>query len=189
MPTRVVVFQCSKYDSPRQFAQLVNVNVDIEGIRNFTEQVHRKDSFFRDRPAIRPKIPDENLESLSKAFYEDLRPVIPSGRLEERYRWDRFTLKLEPPTDRLDPEINEENEDEVVRLIQLIQSELFVTNHFGNVLEQFGYANLEGDLKLSDLIARWTGETRDRENVLNDWIKGLCLEIRRAIAAYPAEPN
>jgi len=187
--TRVVVFQCSKYDSPRQFAQQLNVNVDIEGIRNFTEQVHRRDGFFRDWPAIRPDLHDEDLESFSEAFYEDLRPVIPSGRLEERNRWDNFTLKLEPPTDRLNPEMNEENEDEVVRLIQLIQSELFVANHFGNALEHFGYANLEGDLKLSDLIARWKKETRDRENASNDWIKGLCLEIRRAIGAYPAEPN
>jgi hypothetical protein len=181
--TRVVLFRCSKYDSPRQFAQQVNVDVDIEGIRNFTKQLHRDEGFFKGRPAYRPRLSDEGLEALSKDFYEDLRSVIPSGQKEERYRWDRFTLKLEPPADRLNLETND---DEVVNLIQ---SELFVTQPFGNALAHFGYANLEGNLKLSDLIGRWTEETRDRENVSNEWIKGLCLEIQRAIRAYPAEPT
>jgi TIR domain len=181
--TRVVVFRCSRYDSPRQFAQQVNVDVDPDGIHNFTKQLHRNDDFFKGRPAHRPKISDENLAGLSKAFYEELRPVIPTGQREERYRWDRFTLALEPPTDRLNLEVSE---DEVVNLIQ---SELFVTQPFGNALAHFGYANLEDNLKLSNLVERWTGETRNRENASEDWIKGLCLEIRRAINAYPAEPN
>ena len=181
--TRVVVFQCSRYDSPRQFAQQVNVDVDIEGIRNFTKQLHRNEDFFRGRPAFRPRLSDEDLDDLSQDFYEDLRPVIPTGQREERYRWDRFTLALEPPTDRLNLEVSE---DEVVNLIQ---SELFVTQPFGNALAHFGYANLEGDLKLSNLVERWTSVTRERENVSKTWIKGLCLEIRRAILAYPAEPN
>jgi hypothetical protein len=181
--TRVVVFQCSRYDSPRQFAQQVNVEVDTEGIRNFTKQLHRNEDFFRGRPPFRPRLSDEDLEDLSRDFYEDLRPVIPTGQREERYRWDRFTLKLEPPADRLNLETSQ---DEVVNLIQ---SELFVTQPFGNALAHFGYANLEGDLKLSDLVERWTDVTRERENVSKEWIKGLCLEIRRAIRAYPAEPN
>ena len=74
-------------------------------------------------------------------------------------------------------------------MIILIQSELLVTQLFGNALTHFGYANLEGDLKLSDLVESWTGVTRERENVSKDWIKGLCLEIRRAIRAYPAKPT
>jgi hypothetical protein len=181
--TRVVVFQCTRYDSPRQFAQQVNVDVDLEGIRNFTKQLHRNEDFFRGRPAFRPRLSDENLDGLSKDFLDELAPVIPSGQREERYRWDRFTLKLEPPAGRLNFETND---DEVVRLIQ---SELFVTQPFGNALLHFGYANLEGGLKLSNLVERWTGETRERENVSKEWIKGLCLEIRRAIDAFPAEPS
>jgi hypothetical protein len=74
-------------------------------------------------------------------------------------------------------------------MVNLVSSELFVTQPFGNALAYFGYANLEDDLKLSALIARWTQETQNRENIPNDWIKGLCLEIRRAIDAYPAEPK
>jgi hypothetical protein len=181
--TRVVVFRCSKYESPRQFAQQVNVDVTFEGIRDFTTQLHRNEGFFKGRPAHWPRISDQNLEVMSRAFYEELRPVIPTRKMEERPRWDRFTLKLEPPADRLNFKTNE---DEVVRLIQ---SELFVTKPFGNALMHFGYANLESGLKLSDLVERWTEETRERENVSKDWIKGLCLEIRRAIDAFPAEPS
>lgn len=180
--TRVVLFRCSRYDSPRQFAQQVNVDVDIDGIRNFTKQLHRNEGFFRKRRAFRPRLSDEDLEDFSKDFYEDLRLVIPSGQREERYRWDRFTLKLEPPAECLELETNE---DEVIRTIQ---NELFVSQPFGNALAHFGYANLEGDLRLGDLVERWTGVTRSRENVSKDWIKGLCFEVRRAILAYPVEP-
>jgi hypothetical protein len=80
----------------------------------------------------------------------------------------------------------ETNEDE---LCKQIQSALVVTQQFGNALRHFGYANLEGGLKLSDLVERWAQETQDCENASNAWIKGLCLEIRRAIDAYPAEPS
>jgi hypothetical protein len=185
--TRVVVFRCSAYDAPRQFVQQVNVDVNIDGIRDFTKQLHRNEDFFKGlgRP-WRAQLSDKTIEDLSKDFYEDLRPVIPTGRREERYRWDRFTLKLEPPADRLNLEMNDDDEDEVVRQIQ---SELFVTEPFGNALEHFGYADLEDDMKLSDLVGRWTGVTRERENVSKEWIKGLCLEIRRAIANYPAMPT
>jgi hypothetical protein len=78
--TRVVVFRCSRNESPRQFAQQVNVDVDIEGIRNFTKQLHRNVGFFRDRPPFRPRLSDEDLEHLSKDFYEELRPVISEHR-------------------------------------------------------------------------------------------------------------
>jgi hypothetical protein len=58
----------------------------------------------------------------------------------------------------------ETNEDE---LCKQIQSELVVTQQFGNALRRFEYANLEGGLKLSDLVERWAQETQDRENVSN----------------------
>jgi hypothetical protein len=182
--TRVVVFRCSTYEAPRQFVLQLNVDVDFDSIRDFTKQLHRNEDFFQGLGrAFRPDVPDGILDDMARDFYEALTPVIRTGQKKERYRWDRFTLKLEPPTDRLNLEMNE---DEVVRLIQ---SELFVTEPFGSVLEHFGYGDLEGDLKLSDLIARWTKETRDRENVSNDWIKGLCLEILRAIGNFPAKPT
>jgi hypothetical protein len=181
--TRVVVFRCTKYDSPRQFAQQVMVDADIEGVRNFTKQLHRNEDFFKGRPAYRPRLSDEDLEDLSNAFYEELKLVIPAGQREERYRWDRFTLKLEPPANRLNLETNED------AACKLLQSELVVTEPFGNALMHFGYANLEGGLRLSDLAERWIQETRDREDVSQNWIKELCLEIRRAINAYPAEPS
>jgi hypothetical protein len=183
--TRVVVFRCSAYDAPRQFVQQVNVDVNLDGIRDFTRQLHRNEDFFKGLGrAWRPSLPDKTIDDLSKDFYEDLRPVIPAGRREERYRWDRFTLKLEPPADRL--ALDSDDEDEVVRLIQ---GELFVTEPFGNALAHYGYADLEDDLKLSDLVGRWTRETQNRENASDEWIKGLCLEIRRAIANYPAKPT
>jgi hypothetical protein len=182
--TRVVVFRCSAYDAPRQFVQQVNVDVNLDGIRDFTKQLHRNEDFFRGLgKAYRPTVSEKTIDDLSKDFYEKLSRVIPTGQREERYRWDRFTLRLDPPADRLTIEASE---DEIV---ELVQSELVVTEPFGNALSHFGYANLEDDLKLSDLVGRWTGETQKRENVSKDWIKGLCFEIRRAIDAYPAEPK
>jgi CheY-like chemotaxis protein len=77
--TRVVVFRCSRYDAPRHFAQQVIVDVDIDGIHNFTKQLYRNDDFFKGRPAYRPRIADANLQYMSKVFYEDLRSVIPDG--------------------------------------------------------------------------------------------------------------
>jgi len=184
--TRVVLFRCSTYDAPRQFVQQLNVDVDFDSIRDFTRQLHRNEDFFQGlERAFRPDVPDGILDDMARDFHEALAPVIPTGEKQiDRFRWDRLTLKLEPPADRLNLEMNDD-EDEVVRLIQ---SELFVTEPFGSALEHFGYGNLEGDLKLSDLIARWTQETRERENASNDWIKGLCLEIRRAIGNFPAKP-
>jgi TIR domain len=182
--TRVIVFRCSKYDTPRLFAQQVMVDVEPEGVRNFTRQLHRNEDFFKGLgKAYRPALSDEDLEYLSSALYNELKPVIPPGKREERYRWDRFTLKLEPPVDRLNFETNENV------MCEQIQSELIVTRPFGNALLHFGYANLEGGLKLGDLVERWTDQTQDRENVSKDWIIALCLEIRRAIDAYPAEPS
>jgi hypothetical protein len=99
--TRVVVFQCSRYDSPRQFAQQVNVEVDIEGIRNFTKQLHRDEDFFRGGPPFRPRLSDEDLDDLSKDFYEDLRPVIPTGQ-EGPSRTLPALPDLSPPLSEVD---------------------------------------------------------------------------------------
>lgn len=185
--THLVVLRCSKHDTPRLFAQQVMVDVDIDGLHNFTAQLHRDEEFFPGMPAYRPTIADKTLRELSSAFYEDLRPVIPAGQREERYRWDRFTLKVEFAANRLREQLSKERDQDIV--CELIQSELVVTRPFGNALKHFGYdTTLEGSLKLRDLVGRWTEETRDRENVSTGWIKGLCLEIQRAILAFPAEP-
>jgi hypothetical protein len=181
--TRVVVFQCTSIDTPKVFSDEVMVRVeDPNSIRDFTKQLHRDEDFFKGKLAYRPELSDTDLESISTAFYQELRSVIPSGQREERFRWDRFTLKLENPAGFIDIEPNE-------KTLQELQSELVVIHPFGNALKHFGYANPRDGLKLSDIVERWIQETRDRQNVSNDWIKELCLEIQRAIDDYPAKPQ
>jgi TIR domain len=152
--TRVVVFQCSISDTPKVFSDDVLVRVeDPTSIRDFTKQLHKDAGFFKDRSAYRPGYSDQDLEDLSSTFYQELASelpsVLPAGELEERYRWDRFTLKLENPADFLDIEPNADTS-------KRIQSELVVTNPFGNALRHFGLADPRDDLKLSDLVERWT---------------------------------
>lgn len=181
--THVVVFRCGS-DTPKPFAQHVMVDVDMGSIRNFTEQLHRNESFFPGWPAHRPTISDQDLDEVSTDFYNDLLPVIPAGRREERYRWDRFTLTA---TDGLKDRLNNETDEDT--LCNLVQAEMVIARPFGSALKHFGYdAPLDG-LTLSHLVERWTNETRDRENAPNDWIRRLCLEIQRAIWAFPAEPS
>jgi hypothetical protein len=184
--TRVILFQCNEHEPlPGPFEGAVIAKVDEDGIRDFIKRFLSEDDFLPGEKARYPTdgTPESTLRDLSDAFYKDLRDAISHSRApKERYRWDRFALKLDVDGYHLYSETNE-NE-----LYMTMPSRLFVTHVFGEALRHFGYANPEDGLRLSDLIRRWKEEIGSRSNLSQGWIKGLCLELQRAIKNAPADP-
>lgn len=188
--TRIIVLQCNDFESvPRMFEGDVVVRIDKKDIRNFTERLLKEDDFIPGEPARYPDASLETLADLSNRFYEELRDVIFPGRIGERFRWDRFTLKLDDV-----PAYPKDASDEDALCKAIIQSDLVVTHAFGGALMHFGFTDLEGGMRLdgsltlNDLIERWTRDTQDKKPP-RDWVKGLALEIYRAIEARPADPT
>jgi hypothetical protein len=184
--TRTVVFLCGKNSQPKPLVDLVMVKADAASIRDFTTHFHRKEDFFPGEPALRPAISDQTLDDLSRTFYQELAQVLPLGEREERYRWDCFTLTLQRSlAETLKNETNETS------LLDSLQDTLLVADDplpFGDALRHFGYANFEPNLRLRDLVERWTYETQSRARPA-DWIIGLSREIVRAIRNQPAKPE
>jgi len=94
--TRTIVFQCNPHDTPKTFEGQLLVKVDSEGIKNFTVQFFKHDSFFPGEEAVRQDIKEETVSNLSTALYNELKAAIPTGRLENRHRWDFLVLQLTP---------------------------------------------------------------------------------------------
>jgi hypothetical protein len=185
--TRLILFQCNEYEPlPGPFEGVVIVKVNESGIHDFVKRFLSVDDFLPGEKARYPTdgIPEDTLRDLSDSFYKDLRGSISHSRApKERYRWDRLALRLDADGYRFSSETTEDE------LYTMVQDKLVVTHIFGEALRHFGYANLEDGLKLSDLVRRWKEEIGDRDNVSQGWIKGLCLELQRAIKNAPADPT
>ncbi len=65
---------------------------------------------------IAPNTDDEILRQRSMEFYNELITVSPLGPINERYRWDCFTLKLN--LDTLNKIRQEQNTDRKINTIQ-----------------------------------------------------------------------
>jgi TIR domain len=185
--TRVIFFRCNEEEPlPGPFEGAVVVQVNENSIRDFTKRLLSEDDFLPGEAARYPMddTPENILRDLSDALYRDLRDAISHAKApKERYRWDRFSLRLETDENGLSSETNEDE------LCATMQRKLVVTHVFGEALRHFGYANLEDGLRLSDLVHRWREEISNRDNISQDWIKGLCLELQRAIKNAPADPT
>ncbi|UCF94692.1 MAG: toll/interleukin-1 receptor domain-containing protein [Desulfobacterales bacterium] len=182
--TRTIVFQCNPHETPKTFEGQLLVEIDPDGIKNFTDQFFELDAFFLGEPSVRQDIKDETVENLSTALYNDLKAVIPPGQLENRYRWDFLVLQL--TQNDVSALKKDESRDDLQKLAQNCR----IVQEFGEALKHFGYANLEPDLKLGKLIDRWRKETKDRpSSTVDQWIKALGTEVYRAIDNSPASPN
>lgn len=176
--TNVVVIQCSKVDFPKVFKGRVHVKLELEAIRTFVKQFHTKDGFFPGQPAYKPLLSPEALEKKSRDLYEDLVKVVPTGKTEERYRWDFVTLELSSKGAK---EIKGVNDSQSVATIK---SQSIVTYAFGEALKHFGYDKQEEDLTFEKLVTRWKENNSGESDV---WIGQLCGEIKMAAENKPAK--
>lgn len=182
--TRVILFQCNEYEPlPGPFEGEVVIKVDNNGIRGFTTHLLCEDEFIPGEPARFQG--DDPVRRLSDAFYAELRRVIrPPRPLEERHRWDSFTLRLQSVPDDLR---DEETDGRIMQ--RILESELTVVRYFGEALMHFGYATIEEGLTLQKLVDRWKVHPKTPTAEGDDWVQALYSEIHRTIKNFPAGPE
>jgi hypothetical protein len=182
--TRTIVFQCVSEEAPKPFSGQLLVKITPDEILDFTTKFHKDDGFCPGREACFPNVSEKAIKQRATDFYKELSKKVPSGRSEERPRWDYFTIKMPKEvvgTVKHHPGMDEE-------ISELIKKESKVKDHFGNALKHFNYYSWERDLTLKKLITRWLNETEVQEEAGEEWITVLCAEICRAIRNIPAQP-
>lgn len=182
--TRIVVLQCTD-DVPIIYEDAVRVTISKTDIERFTRNFHCEQKFLPGtNQAFQPSIDEEILQRRSGDLFKDLQKVIPSGKMEPRYRWDFFTLSLEPADVR---RIKEESERNLPDVITLISEKAIVKSAFGDASRHFGYQSFPQGTTLQDVIERWKNETEGKYD--SEWTKDLKNEIMRAINDYAAKPS
>jgi hypothetical protein len=181
--TKTIVLQCNPHETPKIFEGQLLVKVTNDGIKNFVTQLHKDENFFPGEPPYRPNIAEEIIASYSESFLRELQNTIPCGQREERPRWDFVTLR----STQVDVATLKCLDEPAA--LAAIPEKCHVFHEFGEALKHLGYANTEADLKLSDLIDRWSHRTSNRENIMDDWKIELSKEIHRGIINSPAEAN
>lgn len=188
--TRVAMFQVGNRAS-RVFDADVVFKLTRDDIAKFVEQFHKHKGFFRSGAAFHPTIHPDILRKRTEDLSAELMKFSLSGKLEERYRWDRFTLRLKANIAR---EIRDGIEAAragaavATPTAELLSNGAEVIDSFGQALLHFGYTSGAKDLTLGKLVARW----RENVAVANDpqgWIRELCDEMARAIEDRPSRPS
>lgn len=187
--TKIVVFKTTD-DIPKVFQDTILIGITERDILRFTTQFHKEVGFLSDEsPAFAPDIGEEILKRRSNDLYNDLSRVIPQGRRKERkdrYRWDCFTLKLNPDS----VERIKNQKQSIDNQINIIQQESEVTNQvFGDALKHFGFDEFESELNFNNLVERWKTTISYIEDTPQAWIKELCIEMLRAVENKSAEPT
>ncbi len=193
VPTRTVVFQCTK-DEPTVFKDELRVVVSPSEIRRFVEDFHKKSSFIPsinpvdDTQGFSPDVSDEMILTRSERFFDELDEVIPSGTSSSRHMWDFIRLKLDSGY------VTEiEDEDDIEKKLCIIKEQFelreprYTTlgSSVDTALKQFGFAGYEEGLKLNSIIERW----REEDTTNNDaWIEDLYDSIYRALTNSQSVP-
>lgn len=182
--TRHVVFQCTS-DMPAPFQDRVRVNITEEEIKKFTKQFHTDPQFFPGfDEAFSPDIEEDTLDRMSKTLYERLSKVVPTKKLEERYRWDFLTLVLDSTYVRkIRDEKNSENASKLAA--DIIPTNCLVKKAFGEAFKHFGFDRFEESKTFGGLFRRWEQNAGDSPK---KWISELYAEMTRAIRNESAVP-
>ena len=184
LKNRVIVFQFPRNKTPKPFEDEEVVKINESGVKDFVINFFTKDGFFLGKPAYKPDISNETLETYFDEFFQELKTIKIPGETEKRFRWDFFTLEISP--DAL-AQIKGKNENEVDD--RDLASLCRVTDHFGEALKHFGYSSMEEDMTLADLIDRWQKKTADRPKINENWVSEVKREVFRAIENSPANPE
>lgn len=197
--TRVVLFQMCNHPS-RLFQDEVVFKLHSEDVVKFVEQFHRHKGFFKKDVAFQPTINQNILRKRADDLYNDLIHFSLPGKLEERYRWDRFTLSIPTNLIREVRECNKTARSEssetdkakrttaCEKALDIIQNNAEVVDAFGQALLHFGYTSGARDLTLDRLVARWR-ETVAGAGDPQGWIQELCEEVNRSIEDRPSQPS
>jgi hypothetical protein len=188
--TRVALFQMSNHACRVFQDEVVFTLHSGKDIAKFVEQFHRHKGFFKKDAAFQPSINENILRKRADDLYNDLiKFSLPE--LEERYRWDRFTLWI---SSNMMQEVRECNKtarsesSQTDKALDILRNNAEVVDAFGQALPHFGYTAEAKDLTLGILIARWR-ETFAGAGDPQGWIQQLCEEMNRSIEDRPSEPS
>jgi hypothetical protein len=188
--TRVALFQVGSQGT-RVFEAEVVFKLCAEDIAKFVDQFHRHKGFFRKDEAFQPTIKPDILKRRTDALCSDLMGFSLPGELEERYRWDRFTVRLRSNLVREIRECKGTNQsDKAVaeKTYDLLLKNGEVADAFGQAVLHFGYTCGAKELTLAKLVARWC-ETVAGPSDPQGWIQELCEEMSRSIEDRPSKPS
>ncbi len=181
--TKVIVFRTGQ-DVPAVFKDKIVFGIDKEDIAKFTTQFHTKEGFVIEGETFAKDTAQHILDEKGTALYEDLKD-LKTGKKEERYRWDFFTLRLDQDTL---PTI--QDEDNLDRKIEIIMNAATVRRDFGEALKHFNYQPNTRGLKLINLINRWKDEmSSEMDETAQKWVRELCIEMNRATKNQPSKPT
>ena len=183
--TRLIVFQCTD-DEPDPFRASTRVKITKNDIYAFTTQFYTQADFFPGQKAFAKNTGETTLKAKSKRLYEGLREAVPTGRLEQRSRWDHLTLQLDTEFVEQVKEIKAERNRK--RGVDIIQKNLVVIDGFGQACRHFGFDVLEVNERFYVYVERWSQRMAGK-NAPDKWINELCTEIWRAIRNMSAEPT
>lgn len=140
-----------------------------------------------------------NLSDPRAVLYNDLMKFSLPGKLEERYRWDRFTLSISSNMIQEVRECNKTARSETSKAdkaksttasekaLDILQNNAQVVDPFGQALLHFGYTAGATGLTLGMLTARW--RTVAGAGDPQGWIQELCEEMNRSIEDRPSQPS
>jgi hypothetical protein len=194
-PTRVALYQAGGQSS-RVFQDDVVFKLDADDIAKFVTQFHKVKGFFKTGEAFNPSVTADILETRSKDLYDALLEHRVPGKTEERYRWDRFTLRVPADKAKEVKEFNRtassdssEKKAAHENAIQSLEDNAEVVDAFGQALLHFGYTASAKTLNLAKLIKRWRESIAGDSDTPQGWIRELCEEMNRSIQDRPAQPS
>jgi hypothetical protein len=191
--TKVVVFQCTD-DVPKVLQGMLRVMVEKRSIENFVMDLCTNDGFI---PGKSPTLLDAGkplLKREARAFFEELKNVVPARPGRPIWRWDWLNLKL-TAEDIATYETAEHTQREAI----ILEKATVVQGH-GSSMEHFNFSpdksydssgrfSIDPPISLRILIDRWKRARGYDDTKLPPWGAEIVLEIMKSIEQKPASPQ
>ena len=181
--TRIAVFQVAD-EEVRLFPGQVFFRNTEKDLRRFVHQFHKEAGFYFQDKAFLPTASGDLVDDRARVLQKDLLDVQWPGRHQDRWRWDRFTLRL---TGEEILKLEAVHDDNGRR--ELLKRSAIVADHFGRALEHFGYTTDASNITFKNLVDRWDTVVKSEPYTRTGWVDFICDEMYRAIHDIPAQPR
>ena len=191
---RLVIFQFGG-TAPAPLENLVRVEYSLDGIRAFTDQFFRNDTFFYSRnKALAEKMSGEAIEEKAIELYKALEKENPTITKRPITRWLFIKLILVLDHKVLKEIRGAENDDVAIEMASTIfNSSCHVTMDSDKyAIHHFGISELRPDITLNQLYNTWKQDLIDFNKKsgssfeVTDWLSELKREMVRVIRNRPA---